>query len=122
MHHWWVCRSFLKDGSRKYAIPSLLRTVEALDAVNDPDTRWRCRNWLTLALCYDEAGPADKAAPAMAKALELAKQSAGKDAAALLEEVRRMNVHVARRDPAKALPAAKDEAKAALRSRCVCGV
>lgn len=119
VHHWWVVRAFLKDGSRKLAVPSLTRITEALDAAADPDVRWRCRNWLTLALCQDEAGVGDKATAAITKALELAKQSAGPDAPALLEETRRANVHIARRDPAKALPAAKDEAKAALRSKCV---
>lgn len=62
----------------------------------------------------------------MAKALELSKASSGGDAASLLEETRRVNAHIARKDTAKALPAAKEEAKAALRSRfvrvdvCVC--
>lgn len=120
VHHWWVCRPLLKDGSRKLAVPSLSKVVEVLDGLNEPDVRWRSRNWLALAQCYDEAGIADKASSAIAKALELAKQSVGPDAPALLEETRRINVHIARKDPAKALPGAKDEAKALLRSRCVC--
>ncbi len=40
------------------------------------------------------------------------------DAPALLEETRRVNVHLSRHDAAKALPAAKEESKGALRSRC----
>ena len=107
----------MRDGSRRYAVPSLMRITEALDAIADADVRWRCRNWLALAQCYDETGVGDKAAAAMVKALDGAKQSVGSDAAALLEETRRVNVHIARRDPSKALSAAKDEAKAALRSR-----
>jgi hypothetical protein len=117
VHHWWGCRPLLKDGSRKLAVPSLSKIVEVLDGSSEPDVRWRSRNWLALAQCYDEAGTADKAAVAIAKALDLAKQSAGPDAAALLEETRRMNVHIARKDPTKALLTAKEEAKALLRSR-----
>lgn len=52
VHHWWSVRPFLKEGSRKLAIPSLTRICEALDAAADADTKWRARNWLALALSH----------------------------------------------------------------------
>ncbi len=74
VHHWWVVRPFLRPGARKFAIASLTRVVEALDAAADPDVRWRCRNTLALALCHDEAKATDKASALVAAALNLAKQ------------------------------------------------
>ena len=116
-------RPFLKQGARALAIPSLekvapaaphaswkqsshrkaplpplpyCQVVAALDTIGDADSRWRSRNLLTLALCYDEVGQADKAAPLLTTALTLAKEVQADTAAKNVEEVRCVSIHVAR--------------------------
>ena len=117
VHHWWVARPLLRPDCRRFAVASFTRVVEALEAANDPNLRWRCQNALTLALCHDECKTTDKALASITMALAHAKAVTDGNAAALLEEVRKLNIYLSRHDVAKTLPAAKDEAKGAARSK-----
>jgi hypothetical protein len=74
VHHWWVARPLLRPDSRRFAVASFTRVVEALEAANDPNLRWRCQNALTLALCHDECKTTDKALASITMALNHAKQ------------------------------------------------
>jgi hypothetical protein len=55
VHYWTVARPLLRQGAYRYAIESMVKIVEALTEVDDPDKVWRIRYFINLANAHDDA-------------------------------------------------------------------
>jgi len=69
--HWRVVRPYLRPGTRKLAVPSLRRMMDALTATRDPNLPWRLAHAVALAACLVEVCDWDGAAAVTAAGLDL---------------------------------------------------
>jgi hypothetical protein len=111
--YWAVARELFRPGSRQYVLGGVRRIVDALEATDDADKEWRAKMILILVECMDEAGEVEAATPYVELLIQHAAVSGNPG---LMEEARRIQVHLARHghgDAAKLMSSAREEAAAA---------
>ena len=104
VHYWRIARAILREGVMQFAIPSMSKIVQALEDTSDEDTEWRTKYHMLLSRCYDDAKDMQNATLHAKKALELLQASEEKspEFSSLLENVKRLHIHMARNDSSAA--------------------